>query len=250
MIKKNAFTQAIIFGKISFLSLLFLCSACATVNNSHYAEPEQKGDSKHSSAAGLVISGAENTTLASDYFGVIDFTFENQTSDWIRIKNVTLDFGDKATNDAVKIPIGNELIAWARAAEQNKAIKDYNTALLLGSVMAIGLTAASVSNNQGLQATGALAAFGATGGLAVVSVRDEKQKAELAKLVPSTHLMSDDFVVAPGLHAKKWITLYTREPNKIPIIKTVTLIYTLENGHIERAKLKFRDLVSEWQSRE
>lgn len=226
---------------------IILLSACASIRSGKYAEPEAKGQDKHASTSGVVISGAENASLSSTHFAEVDFTFENKSADWIRIKSVTLDFGDPALNEAVKLPVGNDLIAWAKAAEQNKAISDYNTAMVLGSVAAVGSVAAMTSRDQGVQSAGALAALGATGGLAVSSIRDERRKVELAKVVPPDHILSDGFVNPPGLHAKKWVAFYTRDPKALPRIKYVAIAYTLENGQTERAHLDFRAPGSRWQ---
>jgi hypothetical protein len=157
-------------------------SACASVQQSNVAEPEQKGSNKEVSAAGLVISGEENADLSSLQFAEIDFTFENRTHDWIRIKKVTLDFGDKAINQEIQIPVGEDLVAWARAAQQLKAISDYNTSLVLGSILVAGSIAAGASNDPSVRVIGGAAALGSAGGFTALALREERRSIELAKL--------------------------------------------------------------------
>lgn len=233
--------------KISTLLASMLLASCANLHNGNFASPEGS-DSSRKSTSGIVISGIENDDLSSEYFGEIDFTFENTTADWVRIKNITIDFDDPTINKAVRVPVGSDLISWAKAAEQDKQIRDYNTSLVLGSVMTVGAFAAGASHNPGVRGLGADALIGSAGGLTLMGLREERENAELAKLVPPSHLMSDDFVIPPGLHTKKWLALYTKDPHSIPFISTVTISYSLENGKTERAKLKFRSAYSsKWQ---
>jgi hypothetical protein len=80
-----------------------------------------------------------------------------------------------------------------------------------------------------------------------MALSEAERDVRLTKQVPDTHLMAESFVIPPGMHAKKWITFYTNL--KKPRIQNLTVIYTLDNGRTERARLAFRSLDSRWQYR-
>src|SRR5437868_5148085 len=130
---------------ILLFCLLFSLS-CASVHPGNYAQPEDSSNTKESEGAakksptksGLLISGIENTGLSSEFFTAVDLTFENTTSEWARIKSITLDFGDEVLNREIKFPVGSDLAEWGESAQQRKNIRDYNTELILGAIAGAG----------------------------------------------------------------------------------------------------------------
>lgn len=236
-------------------SVLFL-SSCASVHNGNYANVEtgsgsnQKSTGKQS-ASGLLLSGQEVKSMASQHITQIDFTFENKTGKWIHIKSVKLNFGSQEANEAISIPVGADLDAWILAIKQNQAIKDHNFALAMASIGAVGAGLASTSgNSQGQKNVGLFALAGASAALTVNSVRNQLSGLELAKIVPDTHILSSNFVVPPKLHTKKWVAIYTENPYELPYIDSITLEITTADNKIEKLKLPFRISgisTSDWQ---
>lgn len=230
-------------------------AACAGIHNGKYAQNQTNGEvgssDKRKTSSGLLVSGEEIKSMSTKYFAQLDFTFENTSSKWINIKSVKLDFGSQLANEGINIPVGAELLAWGEAARQRKAISDYNTNLALASLVAVGGLTAAKSNSPQLKTGGAVVAAGGLTALAVNDISNELNSLELAKLVPDNHLLSNNFVVPPGMHAKRWVTIYTEKPYEIPFVTQVTLIVTLQDGKVEKLILPFRSgglTSSVWQN--
>ncbi len=236
----------------------FLAS-CASLHNGNYAQTIDANSANKAAnsigtkaplKSGLIISGEENTELASDYFTALDLTFENTTNDWIRIKSVKIDFGDETLNKEINFPVGQDLAQWANSAQQRSEIKSYNTSLVLGAITAGAGTVGTLSSDKTARNV-SLATMGA-GGLALTATSLSKTSHSLgeAALVPKTHLLAGAFTIPPGLHVRKWITLYTRNPLKIPYASNVTLTLNEADGTNEKVLLHFRKFnlaSSDWQ---
>ena len=100
--------------------------------NAKFTKPEKgmKPDSD------LIVSGREIRELASKYFGVVDFTFENTTGQWINVTDIGLDFGNDTVNKSVEIPLGDKIALWAKAVKARvKATKIQPTVLTPLSVI-------------------------------------------------------------------------------------------------------------------
>lgn len=239
-----------------YLVIAIYLQGCASIHSGQFAQPvDSAGVAEktigHSTGLGLIVSGKENENFSNRFFGNIDLTFENTSSKWIRIKKVVLEFSDPKINQAVRIPVGADLVAWSEATQQRNAVRDANTALALGTIAAIGAGTAALANDNNVRAAGAtLGAVGA-GGLSIHGIRAVNSQLELARFVPKSHILSDDFVVPPGLHAKKWVTLYVPEPEKIPFVQELYISYTTDDGKTEKVLLPLRDKKtrSEWQAK-
>ena len=232
-------TQLLLIG----IFLIVLVN-CASIHQRYEALPADPG----APPPELAVSSEENRDLSSEYFGEVNFTFENKTKKWIRIKKVSLDFNDPVINKAIRIPIGADLVAWAKAAQHNKEIHDYNTALVLGSAMALGAGIALSNGNPTIHSAGAVTLVGSTLSLATLDLLEQKNRLRSSGLVPDSHLLSDEFVVPPGLHTMKWITFYTENPHSIPYISKMQMTLTMEDGHQEKIDVPFRTYASSWQN--
>ncbi len=238
--------------KILHFMLLVILSGCASVHYKHFAELENQSKEVSGNNTGLVISAEEDRALSSTYFGVVKFTFENKSNDWIRVKNVAIDFEDDILNREVMIPTGNDLKVWAKAVQQKKAIEDANSRAFLGTLTVLGGLAAATSGNRSTQNFGgALYVTGATA-LAVNAVNENLDTLQKPGVLPETHILSQGFSIPPGFFQRKWILLFTKNPKEIPFVSTIYLTYTLEDGAIEKVKVVFRRRVpqrarSGWQ---
>lgn len=233
-----------------------LCSmltGCASIHSGKYAE---EGFSKSKTGGkviggrnGLIVSGEENQQLASEHFAAFDFAFENTTSKWIRIKSASIDFGDAAVNDKVKIIVGRDLVAWSEASAREAAISSHNTAVVLGAIAAVGAATAMSSQDPNVAKAGAYTFLGSSAALSVTGMLQRRSEVEKARVVPESHLYSQDFIVPPKLHTKKWVAIYTEEPFAIPFIQKIIIRYQLETGETDTATIPFRDFTraTRWQ---
>jgi hypothetical protein len=222
--------------------LILTLSACASIHSGDYAkEVTETGviSSAKATKSNIVVSGSEITSMSSEFFTMVDITFENKNNKWVEITNIQLSYGDKVLDDNFKVPLGEQLTIWGEAADQNKAIGDYNTGLALSAIAAIGGGVAASSRSKTTQNVG-LGVFAASATtLTYRQIVRELDGLELAKVTPRSHLLHQPFFIPPGLHTKKWITLNLENPLKVPFWEDLVISYKAD-GKEEKIVLKVR----------
>lgn len=233
-----------------FLAILL---GCANVHTGKYAtqvgeqgeKVEQKGKL---TKLGLIISGRERTELSSKYFGLLDFTFENCTQDWIRIKRIEISFGNDVVDENISITSGDDIIYWQRAIKHRNIIDDQNTRALFGAIAVLGMGFAIAGGSDELRMLGATSGLGAITSLSVYEYNKNMAAITSSEIFPASHILAEGFNIPPGLFTKKWILLNSRNHKKLGIIKYIFIKYTLDNGKSEKIKLYFRGgVMSRWQ---
>ena len=233
--------------------LAFGMSGCASIGNSYVGRPlDQAGNALNSpyTASGLRISAQELTPYASRNFGLVEITLENDSTDWVRISRLELDFGDSA-RAGVSLPKEPDVSAWYRATLQRNDIRDTNEAAALGALVLLGAAVAiagEVTDKPAAKAAGAVALAGAETALVVKGVDQNIQSVEHPPLYPDTHLLALPFAVPPGLFSKRWLLINTRDSN-LPCVRGMLLDYDVVGRGRERVLLRFRKPGngSEWQ---
>jgi hypothetical protein len=227
---------------------------CAGVGSKYAASPvdtQGRVTSARATDSGLVISAVELSHYASNYFGLVEITFENATAQWVHLSRLSLDFGDAARNEAVLVPSGADLETWYLSTLQRNDIRATNHGTALGALFAVGQVVAlagAISGKGELAAVGGAVAAGAATAALVDGQNSHVQSAEGVHLVPQSHLLAIPFAVPPGLFTKKWILLQTRTITS-PCISSLLIDYDVQEGGHERVLVKFRSHVdrSEWQ---
>ncbi len=237
--------------KIVLIILIPVIFSCASISNQYSAKlynSKGKLTDKERSTLGLEISAEEDNKMSSLYFGLIYMTFENRSDKWIRIRNVTLDFGS-AANDSVRIVSGKDIVAWKDAISKTITIEEYNRSLVLGTIAILGTSAAIAGSKGELKAAGAVAGIGALTALTVEDYNKYISKIENVKIFPENHLMAEDFSIPPGLFTKKWILLNSTNHKKTGKLTSFKMTYNTDNNITESVKVIFRTLMtnSEWQ---
>lgn len=232
-------------GRHASSLLLLAAFGCAHIQSEHVATPvDERGDllEQKRTKSGLVISGEEVTALSSTHFGMVEVTLENKSSDWVRIPRLSLEFGNAAMNEEVFLPTGADITAWYLATMQRNEVSDTNEASALAGLFVLGEAAALVgaaSGERGLAAAGKGLAL-AAGTVAVADdISDGIQRAGRVSVLPNTHLLDLPLVVPPGLFAKKWVLVNTRDRGT-PCILGMFLDYDVEKYGHERVLLQFR----------
>lgn len=103
-------------GRVVAAVALSWCG-CVEARTGTYARPLDASGSVSSSdttAGGLRISGAVVPELSSEYFGLLELTFENTSASWRRIVSVRASFAEPDVDQHVHVPIGEDLQSWLR----------------------------------------------------------------------------------------------------------------------------------------
>ena len=197
--------------------------------------------------SGLLISGRQVTDLSSRYFGAVEVTFENRSSEWVRIQQAALDFGTADRNAEVSVTAGEDLERWQEGTLRRNAIRSANEATAL-DLLFFGATAASFAG--GRSSVGAGAALVGAGAAVAIGARELETRADSASAVslyPASHLLSLPFSVPPGLAIKRWVVLHTGARKGRGCIQHAELEYVTDRALQERVRLSFSDAASEWQ---
>jgi hypothetical protein len=92
-------------------------------------------------------------------------------------------------------------------------------------------------------AAGQAMTLGAMAADATRSIAEAAAAPGAVALVPQGHLFAGPIVVPPGLHAKRWVTIYCRWPDLLRRVATVNITYTTDLGDTEVVALAFRRLL-------
>lgn len=247
-----------IAATIAFLSLLTSC-AQYSLHKGGYAQQVESNETetngkrkvKGETDIGLRISSQIDDKLSSNFFGMINLTFENTTSRWIRIEKVYFKFDHPEVNESVKFVSGNQLNYFldavndmnkekAKVAAQNQA----TLAAVAAGVAAAG-TSSRYNNYSGVNFL-AGATLGAAMSMNISQFEAGNREENNKKLFPDGHLYHKDFVIPPGLFTKKWILLNTSNHDKIGRLKEALLTYVTSDGKKETVILNLKGN-SNWQ---
>jgi hypothetical protein len=206
----------------------------------HYAlqiAPDNKSfssEGKKEPKSGLVISGAVDSDLSTNYFGVIDFVFENKNTDqWMVIKDIKISFLTPEQNQNISIPLGARFSAWSQGITN---LNEYNKkkAAIIGFVLGGALMA-----NAGSQSNRNIGAVAAT--ISVAELASGKNYKEMATYLPPDHLLSGDLLIPPGLFIKRWLVLNSTKHKETGFVETLVIDFLDGRGNQQRYYLKLRD---------
>jgi hypothetical protein len=197
-----------------------LLTGCATVRTGDYGSAlDARGHALPGATTPLhlKVSARELKDYSSAYFGALVVTFENASSQWIRVKKMGVRFQTGEQNRGVMIPQGDDLESWLSAAQLRYEMRETNDEL----------ADEQIGENRGRLVT--------------------------PGQFPEGHVLAVPFSIPPGLFARRWIVLSTPGASAgIGCVTTLVLEYDVEGDRQERVSLAFRQLGnrSEWQRRE
>lgn len=190
-----------------------------------------------STAKNLEISANFIYTFCTEYFGMVSVEFYNTTDKWIEISSVHTSLGSHEIDKKVSIVTGEKLVSWNEGISHKIQETAFYSRLLLGTLAVAAATAGHSSDSNLVEA----ATIGSLSALTIYEFSSYKNKIDLGKVVPRTHLLYGNFSVPPELSARRWI-LYNTDSNKnIPFINTITISAKLKTGEIVKQEIKLRD---------
>jgi hypothetical protein len=230
--------------------VIALAGGCAELHSGAHAVPlgpDGRATPSVGLQSGLLISARQVADLSSRYFGAIEVTFENRSSQWVRIQQAALDFGSPERNAEVSVTAGEDLERWQEGTFRRNAIRAANDATTLDLLL---FGAALTSTAAGHSPVGAGAALVGAGAAVAIGARELEARAadaEAVSLYPASHLLSLPFSVPPGLAIKRWIVLHTGARVGRGCIRYANLEYVTDRAVQERVRLLFGAPSSEWQ---
>jgi hypothetical protein len=215
--------EAFVLKTAALVVALFNLIGCAMTHPGRVANSEAKD---------VVISVDRNSDLSDSNYLFLEYTIENTTKDWKDVQVVQAGFEGQDT----EILTGDKLEAWIEGAELKLQKSRYNTALLLGSVAAVGGVAAVTSGDPNVQVVGVSALAGSTAVAAGQGISHARGSANSGAKglngtvnVPKLHAFVPS-KVAPESYIRRWIVvrvppLAPLKPNEMrPAFQTAKLI--------------------------
>lgn len=219
---------------LAFGMVMVVLHGCASVHSGRYAE--QVGEEDQS----LVVSAKLNSMMSGDYFGMLEFTFENRSEEWVHIKEVRIEPEMSKGQEYVTVLAGEKLNQWYNSTMARNAISQHNAAIGAGLLMGVGAVAAGRGNNSTTQVAGKVLATAALGSLTLQSLNKTLDRIEGAQIFPHSHIYHGETYVPPGLFVRKWLVLNTRQHDKMDDFYRVKIIATMEDGEVKRYIAKFK----------
>jgi hypothetical protein len=249
----------------------------------HTVDTAGKVTSSEVTRSGLRISGEEVDQLSSTYFGLIEITFENTSSRWLRVVRVSARFADAQSNRQIQVPIADDLQSWLRATLEHYEISTggrggfpevadaWSTlqyALAGGACatpsadMSVAPPAsAALSGEAAAAASAPPAALGESAPsippppplipLTLERANTLTGSDPLVCALPDTHLLHVPFSLPPGLFSRRFLVLDTSQAPQLACLRELLLEVQLEDGSKERVWLRFRGVqlgATAWQS--
>ena len=179
-----------------------MVSACASIH------PGQKALTTDPNS-NILLSVKINSSLSDRYYLFLEYTVENKTSEWINFKTAFVGF----EGDETEILVNSRLKSWIESKELELQRQNYNRAILLGSIAAVGGVTGVVSNNETVQMVGLSSMAGALVVSAADDIGREKNRVERGQKpleqtvnIPDSYVLKP-FELAPGSYLKRWVVV-------------------------------------------
>ena len=97
---------------ILVLIAIFVFTSCASYHKSEIGTVSVNDSKFSEDKNGLIVSASLNEYFSSEYFGLIDFVFENKTGNWLNLHDISISLNNDKLDSTVKVTMGNELDVW------------------------------------------------------------------------------------------------------------------------------------------
>lgn len=171
-------------------------------------------------------------SYCTEYFGLVSVSFENTSGKWITVKSINTSFGSDEVDKNVTIISGDRLKSWDDAIQSKLRNDAFYSQLLLGAFAVLGAS----SENKSVRNIG----LGTASVLTVSELTKLKDRINLGKAVPGSHLLSGGFSVPPGMSVSKWALFGTESNTNTPYLDKFVVNGYLESGEKINASINLR----------
>lgn len=231
------------------LVLILLIISCSSVTNNFIPSAIYKvKGSEDIYIENLQISTRINNYLSSEYFGVIDFVFENKSNEWMVLKDLRISSMVEEIDSNMKLTMGEDLNIWYESTLRQKMIEDRSDANIRSAFAALGL-AMLVSSDDNVKAGGMSVMSAAVASQHISNINMRYNLSTQIKF-PEKHLLSGEIRIPPGLSVTRWVVLNTdNQKVKVFIIK-MALSFNNDKGDSLQAICILRNFRQKavWQS--
>lgn len=194
----------------------------------------------------LKISAKLVNSYSTEYFGMVNVTFENNSGDWINVKSANVSFGSEKINNKVHVVTGEKLLSWNDGMSLKMEKDAFYTNLFLGTLASVS---SGIAQDKGSKAAGVLS-LGAASVMAVSDISSLKDSIDMGQIIPRTHLLYGNFSIPPGLSINRWILFNTAKNDGVPYLSIMSVTVELVDGKTitRESKLRYDKNHCKWQS--
>lgn len=235
---------------ILFLSAIFVFNSCASYHKSEIGFVSVNGSKFSEDRNGLIVSASLNEYFSSEYFGLIDFVFENKTGEWLNLHDISISLNNDKLDSTVKVTMGNELDVWLESTIDKKRIDEENKAMLRAGLGVLAYSMMDASKNNTVKTTGAVLLTGLMTSMVISGVKNREKFSTTVDL-PAKHLFAGNILIPPGLFVKRWIVLNTNNSTTKVFITKMNLNMKDDSNNSYDINVEFRrmeDGPQVWQS--
>jgi hypothetical protein len=167
----------------------------------------------------------ENKELSSSQYRAFNVSIKNNSDSWLRLEKINMAF--PTLSGQPEVLLDKDLDSYVSSISRRNGIDQYNKALAISSVYAIGTIggiAAGASGQRNLAIAGLGIGAGALTYGAVDGILESKNRAQFQAALPDNHLFKP-FDIAPKMVLSRWIIV------KLP-----------ENAGYEQARIELTEV--------
>jgi len=182
---------------------------------------------------GMLISFRRNDSYNAKYYRMINFTFENLTSKWMKVDRVEIESKGKY-GKKIHVLKGIALANYFRGISEKRLVDSTNTSMALGAITAAAIIAGGKGDAGGAAMVGAYTTLG--------SMVYQRGKLSSDTPYPSDHLLgaNDDFLIPPSLTLSRYVVFYSENPGTYDKLDNLLLTYILSDGTKETVNLDIK----------
>lgn len=186
----------------------------------------------------LKISAEINDDLSSEYFGMIEFTLENLTGDWLSIKSISIDVPGTENDENIRFTTGSDFRTWSRAISKRNRIEQYNSSLAYGAIIGVSSAAAIASENDDVKRVARDVASVSAAAYSAQKVNAERKLAESNAYFPEGHILYGPQRIPPGLFTEAWLLINTDNDAMEKLVNTLDIVITYQENQSENYRVK------------
>ena len=214
---------------VLFVVLLCIFTGCASVHKNISANLDDGSTSEK-----LIISTQLNDTLSSEYFGMLEFTIENKTNEWITVNNISVDIENEKLRKSTKFTSGADFTVWSKAITKRNSIESYNTALAYSAILGVTTVSSSILKNKAQKDASSIAFATGLSSLSIESIASQKQRVENNNTFPDDHLLNGKIRVPPGLFSNHWLLINTTNREEDGLLSHLVVRLEYNDGSSEK----------------
>lgn len=200
----------------------------------------------------LKVSAEVNNALSSEYFGMVEFTIENRTDQWMNIERFEVDAG-QAQNRRMVFTLGRDFDIWSSAIVARNRVESFNRASAYNAILVSAALVSETDEPPSVSDGANIVGGTVLTSMSVEQIGQVRDRAEATPIFPENNILNEHIRIPPGLFVTAWLLINTNHHENNPPITELFLKAKYEDGRSDTFKIplfsRYEDLGKyKWQS--